>query len=288
MPDGGRACATCFVVDSVIYIAGGRLKDGSFSTKIFGYTTSKNQWDKSISLPIPPRVNGTACVTSQGVYLGLGWAKGSIHADSLYLRDWWHYIPNTNTWTRLRDFPSDKTVAAISWNDDQHIWITCGFHGYTNEVWRYDITTNSWTHVSPSYPQRVMSPISATCDNRYFCGTGFYNYSRNDWWEWMPNGNWERRSSVPGKGRHNAACSATNKSVWVFGGWHYGDSLTTGFYYDDILRYAPDEDQWTYCGTIPCGTTENGVACAVGNQIYFGLGEDKHGKIHPNWYMIDE
>lgn len=288
MPDGGRACAMCFAEDSMVYIVGGRLQDGSFSSTILVYNTLTDQWNTKNPPPITPRVNGTVCTTSQGVYLGLGWANGYIHTDSLYLRDWWHYTPCTNTWTRLADFPSDKTAAAVSWSDDQYIWVTSGFHGYTNEVWRYDIDANSWSLINPPTPQRVMSPIAAVCNGRYFYGTGFYNYSRSDWWEWFPDGSWERRSSLPGKGRHNAACSATSKSVWVFGGWHYGDSLTTGFYYEDILRYTPYNDQWTYCGTIPCGTTENGVACAVGDQVYFGLGEDKHGKIHPHWYRIDE
>ena len=69
---------------------------------------------------------------------------------------------------------------------------------------------------------------------------------------------------------------------------HYGDTLTTGFYFNDILRYSPEADQWALCGTLPCGTMENGAACAIGNRIYFGLGEDKNGKLHTHWYYIDD
>jgi len=252
------------------------------------YNSLSDQWAERGGIPITPRVNGTACSTEQGIYLGLGWANGYIHDDSLYLRDWWSYAPKTDTWARLADFPSDKSCAAVCWTDNNAIWVAGGFKGYSNEIWRYDIDSNSWTAETSCYPQRVMSPIAAQCNGRYFSGTGFHTDSRSGWWEWYRDGTWERRASVPGRGRHNAACASTDKSVWVFGGWHYGDSLTTGFYYEDILRYSPDADQWTYCGAMPCGTTENGVAYGIGNTVYWGLGEDKHGHIHNEWYRIDE
>jgi N-acetylneuraminic acid mutarotase len=284
----GRACAMCFAADSTIYIAGGRIQDGTYPATLLRYSIGTDQWTETAAVPLPPRVNGTVCCTEQDVYMGLGFGGGNVHMDSTYLHDWWRYSPTTDTWTALAAFPAPQTAAAVSWYDDECIWVACGFRGYTNDIWCYHIDSDRWTQATEQSPIRVMSAVAARCGGRYFIGSGFRNTSHSYWYEWFRDGHWEKCSSIPGKGRHNAACSATDKAVWVFGGWHYGDSLTTGFHYDDILRYTPDRDQWTLCGTIPCGTTENGVACAVGERVYFGLGEDKNGHIHTEWYYIED
>ena len=284
----GRACAMSFAVDSTIYIAGGRTQNGTYPTTMLRYDATQDTWSETGPIPLRPRVNGTVCTTEHGVYMGLGYSGGNVNKDSSYLQDWWLYEPATDTWTQLSDYLPIQTNAAVSWYDGAHIWVTCGFRGYTNDIWCYDIQSDEWTKVLELSPIRVMSAVGASCQGRFFLGTGFHNISHSYWYEWFRDGHWEKRSSVPGQGRHNAACCATDKAVWVMGGWHYGDSLTTGFYFEDILRYTPETDQWARCGTIPCGTTENGVACAIGQRVYFGLGEDKNGKLHTAWYTIED
>lgn len=287
-PPQGRASGMCFAQDSTVYVVGGRTQDGTFSQTMLIYDARQDKWTESASLPIAARVNGTVCVTTQGVFMGLGWAGGAIHNDSLYLRDWWRYDTQSDTWTPLADFPTDKTSGAVCWSNGEQIWVASGFHEFTNDIWRYEISSNRWLKALEESPERVMAPVAATCQGRYFYGTGFYQKSRSSWWEWTEDGRWTRRKDVPCNGRHNAACAATDKAVWVIGGWHYGDTLTTGFYYEDILRYEPTTDSWTLCGTLPCGTTENGMAAGIGNRIYFGLGEDKKGTTHKAWYYIED
>lgn len=287
-PSEGRASAICFAADSMIHVVGGRIQNGSFCSTMLLYDARYDQWKETGTLPFPPRVNGVACVTPNGVYLGLGWSGGNSDVPSTYAHDWWRYDPINDTWAQMANCPSVQTAGAVSWYYDQCVWIASAFQGYTNDIWRYDIASDSWSQANDKNPLRVMAPVAAQSKGRYFIGTGFYKQSRSDWWEWLGEGKWEQRASVPGNGRHNAACSGTKSSVWIFGGWHYGDSLTHGFHYEDILRYSPDEDKWTLCGTLPCGTMENGVACTIGNRVYFGLGEDKKGMIHTKWYYIEE
>ena len=289
-PPEGRAVAMSFSAGEIIYIVSGRKPNNAYSQTMLRYNTDTDQWDESSAIPITPRANGTACATQQGVFLGLGYDGGSVHNEASYLHDWWCYNPQNEQWTRKADFPVSQTVAAISWTDNQYIWVGFGFNGFTNVVWRYDIQADTWTkqEQSGSIPDRAMSPVVAQCNGRYFAGTGFRRYSRSGWWEWFADGHWEGRASVPGSGRHNAISAGTDKHVWVMGGWHYGDSLTTGFHYEDILRYTPETNQWAYCGTIPCGTMENGTACGIGNRLYFGLGEDKFGHLHTHWYLIED
>lgn len=283
-----RACAMSYAHGKWINILCGRTQDGTYPTTALRYNTLTDEWTETGTLPIPARVNGTLCATDQGVFLGLGYAGGLVHQDSNYLHDWWKIDYTTLSFQRLADFPAPQTVAPVSWYDGQHIWIACGFHEFTNDIWCYDIASDTWSKSSRLSPMRVMSAVVASCEGRTFIGTGFHTQSQSEWFEWTADEAWHRRASVPGKGRHNAACGTTDHAVWIIGGWHYGDSLTTGFHYEDILRYSPSEDTWTLCGTIPCGTTENGVACGIGNKLYFGLGEDKNGQLHTNWYYIED
>ena len=283
----GRACAMCYAQGDCIYILGGREPDGRYATTGLRYNTQTDEWQTQ-DLPFAPRVNGTLCHTDQGVFVGLGYAGGNVFQDSNYLHDWWRMDPVSQTIQRLADYPAPQTAAPVSWYDGQHIWVACGFHEFTNDVWCYDIATDSWHLSSRPSPMRVMSAVTSSCEGRTFVGTGFRRHSQSEWYEWTADEQWYRRASVPGKGRHNASCAATDHAVWVIGGWYYGDSLTTGFHYEDILRYSPSSDTWTLCGTLPCGTTENGVACGIGNRLYFGLGEDKNGKLHTDWYYLED
>lgn len=277
----------CFAAGNKAYIATGRVQNGAYSSTMLCYDTSTDIWT-AVTTPLKARVNGTVCVTTKGVFMGLGYQGPDIREDSCYLRDWWRYEPATGAWTKLADYPSYKGVAAISWSDDEHIWVACGFgRAFTNDVFCYTIATDSWAKVADS-PIRVQSAVAATCQGRHFLGTGFRLTGHNEWWEFLDDGHYAQRASVPSTGRHNAACAATEKAIWVIAGIHYGDTLTTGFYFNDVVRYSPDDDQWALCGTLPCGTMENGAACAIGDRLYFGLGEDKKGQIHKHWYYIDD
>ena len=290
-PPEGRACAMCFAFDGTVYVVGGRLANGEYTKTMMTYSPATDRWTNDISTPISARAHGVVCCNSNAAYLGLGYFGKNIYSDKAHYRDWWRFDPKKRKWKRLADFPSNKTVAAVAFADDEHVWVGFGFNGFSNELWCYSIADNTWEEVPHhgSWPERLMSPVAANAGGRYFQGTGFLRYGRRDFWEFFPADNhWERRASVPGEGRHNAACTATDHSVWVMGGWHYGDSLTTGYHFADILRYTPDADRWIRCGTIPCGVTENGSACAIGNTVYFGLGENDKSELHQHWYRIED
>lgn len=290
-PPEGRACAICFALEDTVYVLGGRQANGQYSNTMMLYAPEDNLWFNNITTPLPARAHGVACCNTHAAYVGLGYSKGSIYQESSYLRDWWRFDAKGRRWTQLADFPSSKTVSAVAFADEQYVWVGFGFNGFGDELWRYSIADDQWEQVPRQkiWPARLMAPVAANAGGRIFQGTGFHTQSRSDWWEFIPESqHWERRSSLPGAGRHNAACAATEHAVWVAGGWHYGDSLTDGYHFADILRYSPTDDGWTRCGTIPCGVTENGVATGIGNRLYFGLGENDKSELHLNWYCLED
>ena len=290
-PPEGRACAICFALKDTVYVVGGRQANGQYSNTMMMYAPEDNQWTNNITTPLLARAHGVACCNTHAAYLGLGYAGGSIYQEVSYLRDWWRFDAKGRRWTQLADFPSSKTVSAVAFANEQYVWVGFGFNGFGDELWRYSITEDQWEQVSyqKTWPARLMAPVAVNAGGRIFLGTGFRAQSRSDWWEFIPESqHWEKRQSLPGAGRHNATCAATENAVWITGGWHYGDSLTDGYHFADILRYSPTDDEWSRCGTIPCGVTENGVATGIGNKLYFGLGENNNSVLHLNWYCLEE
>ena len=278
-------------VDSVIYIIGGRTEEYTVTSTVLRYNAADDTWSKA-GTPMKPRVNATATTLNGCIYVGLGFSGYSINYDDSYLRDFYRFDPSDGTWTRLADYPSDKTVAAVSFSDGQYIYAGFGYRGYGNELFRYNPATDTWTAIEQPakgyYPPRVMSPIAATIGQRCLIGTGYHPYAGSYLAEFSPADNtWQERKAVPGKARHNAACTSTDDRMFVFGGWHYGDSLTNGFHFEDILCYTPEDDSWSCYGIMPDGPSENRFAARVGNRIYFGLGEDKHGHLLRNLYYFE-
>jgi N-acetylneuraminic acid mutarotase len=291
MPDA--MVAGCHAVfNDEVYIFGGRKSNGSYSNEIWKYTPATDEWTSLGKFPpFKARVSSSACVVDDYIYLGLGYT-GPIHRDTAYMRDFWAYAPSTNTWKRLADFPSNTTVKNCLFVTGDEIFAVYGFYRqFTQDVYRYEIQNNQWKKVefksSLNIP-RAMDVVGATCQGRHFVGTGFNHGSLRFWAEWDPiQHQWIARKKILGAGRNAAACCATDDYIYLVGGRHYGDSLTTGFFYNSIQRYSPSQDKWEYIGCIPY-EAENMVSVSVRNQIFIGLGENPDGEIQNYWYRIEE
>jgi N-acetylneuraminic acid mutarotase len=276
----------------MVYVICGRSEQHAVTNTILRYDPALNSWT-DIPTPLTPRVHATATSLNDCIYTGLGFASKGIYTDDSYLRDFYRYEPATNTWTKLADYPSDKTVAAVSFSDGTYIYVGFGYHGFSHELFRYDPEADTWKQVAASlkdsdFPPRVMSPVAGAVGGRCFVGTGFRNHVSSFWAEYIPaNDKWEERTAVPGKSRHNAACTATDDKLFIFGGWHYGDSLTNGFHYEDILCYTPADDKWSSYGSMPDGPSESRIAVRINNTVFFGLGEDKSGHLLTNLYRFE-
>ena len=279
------------VFNNEIYIFGGRKSNDTYSNEIWKYTPTTDEWVLLGKTPFKARVSSSACVANGYIYFGLGYT-GPIHRDTAYLRDFWAYSPKTNTWKRLADFPNNTTIKNCLFGTDNEIFATYGFYRqFTQDVYRYDIQRDVWEKVgmksSLTIP-RAMDVVGATCQGRHFVGTGFNHGSLRFWVEWDPIQQiWIGRKKILGAGRNAAACCASNEFIYLAGGRHYGDTLTTGFFYNSIQRYSPAKDEWEYIGTMPY-EAENMIMSCVNNQIFIGLGEDSNGEIQNYWYRFEE
>lgn len=287
-----RASSTCFVVNGQAYVFAGRDSVGHSLNDLWRYSPSTDEWENLGTTPLTKRVNATACVVGDKVYLGLGFF-GKYSQDSSYLRDWWEYIPETQQWTRLADYPNFYTDDATSFVGNGELYVGYGFcWNYRRDMFRYDIASDTWdsidVHVSfHGYPTRSFGGTGCTCQGRHFIGTGYYQYSL-DWWAELVDGtHWEKRAPVPGKTRTTAASTATDDYVYLCGGLHYGGVNTTGEVLRDIRRYDPQRDSWQYVAILPEGLF-NHICFSIGKRVYIGLGETKEWQVKGTMYYFEE
>ena len=287
-----RACATAFVVNDKVYVFAGRDSAGVAQNDLWCYSTTSDSWTSLGATPLSPRVNATACVKDGRVFIGLGF-KGKYNDDNSYLRDFWAYDPATNTWTRLADYPNHYTDRATSFTGDGELYVGYGFSlNYRRDMFRYTMATNRWDSIDVQvgfhgYPTRSFGGTGCTCRDRHFMGSGYYKSSLNWWAELVDGTHWERRTPVPGRERTLAASAATKNYIYVCGGIHYGGVNTTGEVLQDIRRYDPDTDRWQYVA-IMSQRLFNHICVAVGNTIYWGLGENEDFQVNKRIYCIEE
>ena len=108
-----RACATAFVAGGKAYVFAGRDSAGVLHSDLWAYTPTTDSWQNLGETPLSPRVNAAACVSGDRVYIGLGF-RGRYGVDSCYLRDWWEYTPETDSWQALADYPNEYTDCATA------------------------------------------------------------------------------------------------------------------------------------------------------------------------------
>ena len=286
-----RASAVAFSVGEKGFVFGGRNANGTLCNDMWQYDPVSDTWHNQDASPLLPRVHAMAQVAGDAVYIGLGF-RGRVYTDSCYLRDFWHYTPATGEWKRLADFPNANTIRPVTYLVGQQIYVLYGGGtGFSRDITVYDIPTDTWTTLSDNHLRALAGYgcMGATCQGRCFLGGGFNTGNLDQWYEaHLDSDQWDKLRAVPHGGRTLAACAANSCAVYVLGGRHWGGTLTTGHLFADILSFSPETERWTDCGTMPYGETENLVAFAIGERIYFGLGEDIDGNIHNQFYRIDQ
>lgn len=286
-----RASAACFVVDDKAYVFAGRDSNGTYLNDLWCYDPAKDEWTNAGASPMRGRVNATACVKDDKVYLGLGF-NGRHGQDTSYLKDWWEYVPATKQWTQLADYPNEYTDKATCFVGEKELYVGYGFcWNYRRDLFRYDIATNRWDSVDVEvsfhgYPTRSFGGTGCTCQKRHFMGTGYFRHSL-DWWAEFDGQHWSKRTSVPGRARTLAASAATSQYIYMTAGIHYGGITTDGEVLKDIQRYDPATDRWTYVAVLPKGLL-NHNCFAIGKRVYIGLGENEEWKINDKLYWFEE
>ncbi len=288
----GRASACACSLDGKGYVFAGR-EGGRYKNDLWQYDPLTDSWTDLGASPMKPRVNATIVAADGLLYMGLGYAGNGIYRDSSCLQDWWSYAPLTGEWTRMADYPNGNTVACVAYAMGEKIYALYGFGSkQTRQICIYSPAKNTWQELpdNSNRPRQRFGERAALHDGMLYFGTGYTtDGSMRDWYAAdIEQDRWTSRKSIPGKGREFTACANTKQYVYLFGGRYFSGEMTGGEVFESYMRYAPDKDQWEWCGKMPCGRAENQIAFSINGKVYFGLGENEKGDAVNKLYCIEE
>ena len=164
------------------------------------------------------------------------------------LNDLWKYDPATNNWTWMKGssaaaqsgtYGTKGTAAAantpgaregaFTWADAAgNLWLfggygydaASGFSDWLNDLWKYNIAANQWTWMSGSN-------VSAQ--------SGIYGT------QGTPSA-----TTVPGGRETGAAFLDSKGKLFLFGGYGYDSGTGFSDYLNDVWKYDPVSNQWTW------------------------------------------
>lgn len=280
LPGIGRSSAVAFAIGGKGYVALGR-NDASTGqlNDVWEYDPATDEWAEKAFFPGVARVKACAATLGGRAYVGLGFnAESLVYNSDACLKDFWMYDPTTDSWTQLADYPSNATIACVTFTFGNSIYIGSGFNekGFTNEFWKYSPEKNAWTRLNQFKGHGRAGAVACADNGQVFFGTGYRTLNENDWWEYFPDTDtWKELKEIPASGRVNGIGITVDKRHFVGTGRHFGGTLTTGTALSDILEYDATNNEWHKRGSIPQnGKRENAVAFTINGVGYIGLGED--------------
>ena len=173
-PGGGRISASCFLIDTMVYIGMGKSIVGAYLNDWWAYNTLNDTWIQKASLPTSGKVWSVAFASSTKGYLGFG---NSI--VQVGMKELWEYNPQADVWLQKNDFPAKGRTAAMGININGKLFIGGGnSNGFSNnDFWEYFPAFDAWVQKC-NMPYSFSGSAIFTINNKgYFC-TG-YNYENN-------------------------------------------------------------------------------------------------------------
>lgn len=223
------------------------------------------------------RKNAVSFNINEEVYVGTG--LGTSHT-----RDFYKYIPSTNSWINLPPLPADSRTDAIGFSLNGNGYCGTGnlaTNNTSNDLYKYVPQTNSWNYNSAVGPSGLESAVSfilngkayvtlGTTNNQFFTpnyNTNTYEYNSTAS-TWGSVGVWPQNF---GPGLKEASAFVLNNHAYVYGGNSRG---TDGARYSssEVIEFTTSY-QWNYIGQAPTSNFENARSGAAvvttANSAYF-------------------
>jgi N-acetylneuraminic acid mutarotase len=203
-------------------------------------------WVNKFDFDGKPRRNGVAFVIGNKAYFGTGYN----YEDDVYLRDFWEYDAENNTWKAIKPLPGVGRTSAVAFSLDGKGYVGTGYDG-TNRLkdfYEYDPEADGgngeWTAIADFAGTARRGAVAFGIGEYGYVGTG--NDADNnlkDFWQYDPqanggNGEWTQTTSVGGSKRMDAFAFTIGNTVYLGGG--YNDA-----YIADFWAFNPSNQQWS-------------------------------------------
>ncbi len=242
--------------------------------------TAQGKWETRAKLPDLPLERTFHFTIGNKMYVGAGrnvnWLANRQNATAV-----WTYEFESDTWTRLSDFPGGGIRNARSFVIDDQAYVVTGFSNQNRPVsifWKYDPATDTWEEL-PDFPGEPRTWGAAFAINgKGYLGLGgtptftgqvepkFYN----DFYEYDPaSGEWTQLADFPGKERWRSFGFVLDDKAYVGGGDAFDFEQDD---FQDTYRYDPATDTWTQVADFPTLYSFGGFSFALDGKGYANEG----------------
>lgn len=170
LPAVGRGGAASFVIDSMVYIVGGKTDSLAAIVEVWAYNMINDSWVQKQDFPFDPRWRSAACSNGQKGYLAFGLDDSLKYHSEVYA-----YDPTLDQWTLITVLPEGGRNYV-----KMHIFgsklITIGGNdsvgNFLDECWEYDLNTSVWTSIAAFPNQGRRGGMSFESANAIYYTTG--------------------------------------------------------------------------------------------------------------------
>jgi len=175
--------ATGFAVGGKGYLCGGKTGPNLYSSQLWEYKPSNNQWIQRANFPGGVRYQMLAFVIGSKAYVGMGTDQ------NIFKKDMYCYDPGANNWQAIAPFPGYERGSASTFTLEERGFVCLGSNGgLLSDLIEYNPLSDSWTLRAAYGGSARKSAVSFVIDNKAYVGSGSgYSGKKDSWYEYAPS-----------------------------------------------------------------------------------------------------
>lgn len=174
--------ATGFAVGGKGYLCGGKTGPNLYSSQLWEYKPSNNQWIQRANFPGGVRYQMLAFVVGSKAYVGMGTDQ------NIFKKDMYCYDPGANNWHAIASFPGYERGSASTFTLEERGFVCLGNNGgLLSDLIEYNPSSDTWSLRAAFGGSERKSAISFVIDNKAYVGTGNgYSGKKDSWYVYAP------------------------------------------------------------------------------------------------------
>lgn len=159
--------STAFTVDNKGYVCGGKWGPSLYSSQLWEYKPSNDEWIQRANFPPGVRYQLSSFSIGNFGYVGLG-----ANQDT-YKKDFYRYNPGSNQWTPIADFIGGERGSACAFTLNNHGFICLGSNGgLLGDLLEYNPILNEWELRCAYGGSERKNAVAFVVNGRAFVGLG--------------------------------------------------------------------------------------------------------------------
>lgn len=175
--------ATAFSVGGKGYLCGGKTGPSLYSSQMWEYKPSNNQWMQRANFPGGVRYQLLSFAIGNKGYVGMGTDQ------NIFKKDMYCYDPGSNSWQAIAPFPAYERASATTFTLHDRGFVCLGNNGgLLTDLIEYNPATDLWTLRAEYGGSNRKGAIAFVIDNKAYVGTGKgVSGKKSSWYVYEPS-----------------------------------------------------------------------------------------------------